>query len=123
MCKWATRLDQRFCLTKKHWCNAKWDLRPPSAPARLCTAATRSLTGLSAFLDVSSLNLAVPRHRHFFVESRTVRRPGWSGSAQLGQFGDEGFDQEAQVALDPGKARGPFEADLVHVKIASNFNL
>jgi hypothetical protein len=37
------------------------DLRP-----RLCVAAMRSLTALSAFLDVSSLNLAAPRAPPFF---------------------------------------------------------
>jgi len=64
--KQAGFLIDRICPTKKHWCNAKNCLRRDEAPATLCTAATRSLTELSAFLDVSSLNLAVLRHRHLF---------------------------------------------------------
>src|ERR1700738_545853 len=66
------------CLQKMQCCDAKNYLRYIPAPARLCTAATRSLTELSAFLDVSSLNLAVLRHRHFFCESGGIG-PGEGG--------------------------------------------
>jgi hypothetical protein len=62
----GTDTVRQVCLTKKHCCDAKNCLHDMWPPARLCTAATRSLTALSAFLDVSSLNLAVLRHRHFF---------------------------------------------------------
>jgi len=62
------------CPTKKHWCDAKNYLRSIRPLATLCTAATRSLTGLSAFLDVSSLNLAVLRHRHFFANPAWIAR-------------------------------------------------
>ena len=43
-------------------------IRPPT----LCTAAMRPLVALSAFLDVSSLNLAVPQAPPFF---RSAQRP------------------------------------------------
>jgi hypothetical protein len=62
-----------MCLEKKQCCNAKNYLRSIVLPANLCIAATRSLTELSAFLDVSSLNLAVLRHRHFFADSAAGR--------------------------------------------------
>ena|ERR1700722_11337981 len=78
--KWAALSAPQNCATKKHCCDAKNCLRPPSPFARLCTAATRSLTELSAFLDVSSLNLAALRCRHFF-HSVFLDPPGLSGSA------------------------------------------
>src|ERR1700735_3538220 len=85
--KQAGFLFDRVCPTKKHWCNAKNCLRDMGAPARLCTAATRSLTELSAFLDVSSLNLAVLRHRHLFLcnrlESQRVDPPAGCGDQLL----------------------------------------
>jgi hypothetical protein len=41
----------------------------------LCIAAMRSLTALSAFLDVSSLNLAAPLGAAFSFRSRGARQP------------------------------------------------
>ena len=43
------------------WCNAKNRLQTNDLRPKFRLAATRSLTVLSAFLDVSSLNLAAPR--------------------------------------------------------------
>ena len=43
--------------------------------ATLCIAAMRSLTALSAFLDVSSLNLAAPLGAAFSFQSRGARQP------------------------------------------------
>jgi hypothetical protein len=68
--KQAEKSPPPICPKKIQCCNAKSYLRSIRPPARLCTAATRSLTELSAFLDVSSLNLAVLRHRHFFSRIR-----------------------------------------------------
>jgi hypothetical protein len=45
-------------------------IRPPT----LCTAAMRPLVALSAFLDVSSLNLAVPQAPPFFARRSARKR-------------------------------------------------
>ena len=52
--------------TGEEWCGAKIHLQTNDRRHRLCIAAMRSLTVLSAFLDVSSLNLAAPRAPPFF---------------------------------------------------------
>ena len=76
-----------------------------------------SLTGLFAFLDVSSLNLAVLRHRLFFRQSRDSAQCGEGG------FGGEGFDQCADVALQGGESGQALDPGLIHVEIAGNFDL
>ncbi len=58
-------------LRRPECCDAKYRLQTNDRGAKFRLAAMRSLTALSAFLDVSSLNLAVPtRRRHFFVWDR-----------------------------------------------------
>src|SRR6516225_12096118 len=47
-------------------CIAKYRLHANDRSPRLCIAAMRSLTALSAFLDVSSLNLTAPQAPSFF---------------------------------------------------------
>ena len=68
--KQAKKWFPRICPQKIQCCDAKYYLRSILALAKLCIAATRSLTGLSAFLDVSSLNLAVLRAPPFFLRNR-----------------------------------------------------
>ena len=48
-------------------CGAKNHLHTNEGPRIFCSAAMRPLAALSAFLDVSSLNLAAPRAPPFFV--------------------------------------------------------
>ena len=50
----VARLSRSFCAAVQK------DLDSKLGIAKLCIAAMRSLTALSAFLDVSSLNLAAP---------------------------------------------------------------
>ncbi len=50
----------------KRCCAAKMHLHSIIAGPTLCIAATAVLDRVAAFLDVSSLNLAVLRHRLFF---------------------------------------------------------
>src|SRR5579862_7854475 len=47
-------------------CGAKTHLHTNEGPRIYCSAAMRPLVALSAFLDVSSLNLAAPRAPPFF---------------------------------------------------------
>ena len=73
---------------KKFCCTAKNCLQTNDLPPRLCIAATRSLTELSAFLDVSSLNLAVPAGAAIFFSGEfrppgPTRHPGLSRSAAM----------------------------------------
>src|SRR5882757_5907844 len=118
--KQAEKLFVRSCPTKKQCCNAKNYLRSIRAPASLCTAATRSLTELSAFLDVSSLNLAVLRHRHFFADPSDCDGSGFDWA---GDLGGQRLDQQAHIALDFGESRGALEAGLIHIEVARDFYL
>jgi hypothetical protein len=55
-------------------CTANIACRRTTRSPTLCTAAMRPLAALSAFLDVSSLNLAVPQAPPFFAR-RIAREP------------------------------------------------
>jgi hypothetical protein len=57
-------------------CAAKCHLQANNLSATSCTAAMRLLVALSAFLDVSSLNLAVPQGAAIFLLPDLVRDMG-----------------------------------------------
>ena len=59
-------------------CTAKSRLQTNDRPPTLCTAAMRPLVALSAFLDVSSLNLAVPQGAAIFCPPHRPAAACWA---------------------------------------------
>ena len=66
-------LERRWEIRAKRCCDAKYRLHANDRSPTLCIAAMRSLTALSAFLDVSSLNLAAPQASPFFCARLSPR--------------------------------------------------
>src|ERR1700733_5458229 len=78
----------------------------------------RSLTALSAFLDVSSLNLAAPQASPFFSAVSC-----WSGLAQEACGLREASDQAGDPVPHRYEAGQPLDSALIHVKLARDLDL
>ena len=96
---------------------------------RLCIAATRSLAALSAFLDVSSLNLAAPQGSPSFLRHRDRLRAGYRPRAAQPATDQRGSNRRRSPRASisgsyrcwtAANRRRPLETGLVHIEIAGD---
>src|SRR5271157_3711917 len=82
-----------------------------------CASQQCGYAALSAFLDVSSLNLAAPRAPPFFC---LAAGPPPSIGEQSGRLPGEAGDEPAHVGPHGGEAGQALDAGLVHVELAAD---